>query len=816
MAKRRKKVAELPPAPLKRGEQRRQEAVRSTKRRAPYQLILGTIAIVGLLIGGSYMLPSASTGNLSEESARIQAEPKNEFATKIAPFLSKYCADCHGADLQEEGIRFDNISGQPDLLERHDFWHKVHQQIAVGSMPPSDMELPSMEERTAVADWLDRQLNHFDCRGVDNPGRVTVRRLNRIEYNNTVRDLLGINVDLASTFPADDVGYGFDNIGDVLTISPLLMERYIEASEKAVDVAITLPESLRLKEQWAGERFKLGGSGRASGRSVTFASNGFATARFRIKAEGEYQFEVVVSASQAGDGVAQVQIELDGKPVGTHDVPGHRVDRTVKWNKHLKVGDHQLEIRFANDHYDPDAEDPQRRDRNLYLSSAAIEGPEKLSLDSFPAAHRRLMVAQPGKDLPPKEAARKVLAPLVERAFRRPTRPGELDRYLKIFEIAQSRGESYERSMQVAIQGVLVSPEFLFRIEGEEDSSGSKNVTLDDFALASRLSYFLWSSMPDDELFALARSGKLSDEAVLEQQVRRMLKDEKSQALTENFIGQWLGLRRLPETTPDKDLFPMFNTKLATDMQRETELLFAHVLEQDLSLTELITADYTFVNESLARLYGLENIKGNDFQKVSLKETPRRGLIAHAGVLTLTSFPNRTSPVKRGEWVLENILAQAPPPAPASVPGLEETQAANPNLSFREQLVLHQKDPICSSCHKLMDGIGFGLQNFDAIGRWREKDGEHAIDAQGDLPDGTSFNGPSELIDILSRKPDDFTRCMAEKMLTYAVGRGLEWYDRCTIDDIIAATRADHYRISRLIVEIVKSPAFRERHTTSL
>ncbi len=787
---------------------------RKNSSRKLWPIVAGIAGVVVLAFAVSSFLPSGSTGDVSPGSTRIFAEPQNEFSTKVIPFLNKYCIDCHSSDFSEGGIKFDQLDPKTNLLENHEFWHHAYLQISLGAMPPSDAEAPPQVEREAVSKWLDGAVNHFDCQGINNPGHVTVHRLNRSEYDNTIRDLLGVKLELSKDFPTDDVGYGFDNIGDVLTISPILMERYLSAAETATSAAIVLPESFIVDRKWTGNDFVISGSGSANSNEVGFPSRGSAKARFKANAAGKYEFRVVVAATQAGDEVAKCKISLDNSTIETHEVPEHRKYRTIAWSQDVKKGDHELDVAFENDFYDPDAENPERRDRNLYLKYVEIIGPEKVPDSAYPASHRMIVIANPSNKLTPQQAALQVLNKFTDRAFRRPVTDQEVTRYLKIFELAQSRNETYERSLQIAIQAVLVSPEFLFRIEDKPDNKNTDSVAVENFAIASRLSYFLWSSMPDEELFELAKSGKLNQDEVLTKQVKRMLLDPKAKALTENFVGQWLGLRQLNEITPDPEMFPDFDQELVRDMQQETELLFAYILERDLSLTELLSADYTFVNENLAKLYGIDSVKGSKFQQVSLKEKPRRGLISHAGILTLTSFPNRTSPVKRGEWVLENILAQKPPPAPPTVPALEETQASNPNLSFREQLVLHQKDPICSSCHKLMDGIGFGLQNYDAIGRWRDTEGEHPIDSHGDLPDGKSFEGPLELIEIPGRRPDDFTRCLSEKMLTYALGRGLQWYDRCTIDDIIMATRDDDYRISRLIVEIVKSPAFRKQQVT--
>ncbi len=784
----------------------------SQKSRQPFRLICAIICLVLLAGAVGYFLPSGSSGDVSQQSNAVQASVPESLDQHVKPFLNKYCIDCHGEDIQEGGVRFDQFGSTLDILADYRLWEKIHQQISVGSMPPQDEQAPEQDERKQVAAWLDKQVNHFDCNAVDHPGRVTVHRLNRVEYDNTIRDLLGVDLKLSVNFPSDDVGYGFDNIGDVLTVSPLLMERYLDAAEKASEAAIILPESLKVEKKFQGKGFRLTGAAGGRGNEVSFVSNGAAIAPFDVKIKGEYQFEVTVSASQAGEGNAKCRLFLDDRELSYPEVPGHRKKKTIRFSENVSQGKHQLRIVFDNDFYAPKAEDPKRRDRNLFLHSAMISGPTSLTLEQFPAAYRKIVTAQPGKKQTPAQSAEKVLVPLLERAFRRPVSKQEQERILGIFQLAYNREKHYERSLQIALQAILVSPQFLFRLERDSKlDQKPQGENLDDYELASRLSYFLWSSMPDSELFELAKRGVLHQDKILTQQVHRMLADPKAEAITENFVGQWLGLRKLSDATPDKELFPNFNPNIAQAMQKETISLFSYVLENDMSLMELLTANYTFLDQELARFYGIKGVKGKKFQKVDISKTKRRGLIAHAGILTLTSYPNRTSPVKRGEWVLENILAQAPPPPPAGVPPLDDTQKENPNLSLREQLLLHQSDPICSSCHILMDGIGFGLQNFDAVGRWRDTDGKHKIDARGDLPDGSSFEGPVELIQILEKRPDEFTRCIAEKMLTFALGRGLEWYDRCTIDEIVAAVRRDDYRLSRVIVEIVRSDPFRRR-----
>ncbi|MCA9056253.1 MAG: DUF1592 domain-containing protein, partial [Planctomycetaceae bacterium] len=404
--------------------------------------------------------------------------------------------------------------------------------------------------------------------------------------------------------------------------------------------------------------------------------------------------------------------------------------------------------------------------------------------------------------------------PLLRRAFRRTVTDDEVAAYAAFVQQAIEQGDSFERGMQIALQAVLVSPQFLFRVEapGADEWTGGAE-SLNDFELATRLSYFLWSSLPDDELLSLAEAGKLRDVDVLQQQADRMLRDPKAQALIENFAGQWLGLRKLAtnEVAPDPMLFPEYTPELRKDVWKETELFFGHIVREDRPITELIDGRYSFLNGRLAQLYGVEGPSGDEFKKFEFNDGRRSGVLTQASILTLTSYPERTSPVKRGEWVLTNLLGDAPPEPPPVVPALDATQSSHPDLPLREQLVLHRADPGCASCHKVMDEIGFGLENFDPIGRWRDQAGGHPIDAAAQLPSGESFNGPAELVEILAARREEFTRCLTEKLLTYALGRGLEYYDRCTVDRIVSQTQAADYRFSAVARGIVSSEPFRLR-----
>ncbi|HEY8503799.1 MAG TPA: DUF1592 domain-containing protein, partial [Gemmataceae bacterium] len=488
----------------------------------------------------------------------------------------------------------------------------------------------------------------------------------------------------------------------------------------------------------------------------------------------------------------------------------NRRGETYEVKARVKEGAQTVSVAYTNDFSDPDAEDPERRDRNLYVRSLEIEGPFDAKPKPPPETHRRVIFVRPTGPEDEDAAARKILAEFARRAYRRPVKPEEIDRLMKLVELAKSEGEPFEARIRLALRAVLVSPHFLFRVEPDpEDPNGVRE--LNDFELATRLSYFLWSSMPDEELFRLAEKGELGKPEVLEAQVRRMLADPKAEALVENFVGQWLNLRLLGTVSPDRKTYPAFDEKLRAAMQRETELFVGRIIREDRSLLEVLDADYTYVNERLAKHYGIEGVKGEEFRLVRLPDDRRGGVITQASVLTLTSNPTRTSPVKRGKWVLENLLGTPPPPPPPDAGELSEAKEEILKGSLRERLEQHRRDPTCAVCHQRMDPIGFGLENFDGIGAWRGKDGNFAIDPSGELPDGSRFDGPAGLRAVLKKRADEFRRCTAEKLLTYALGRGLEHYDRCAVEEIVASMKKGGDRFSALALAVVKSDPFRKR-----
>ncbi|MFN0051634.1 MAG: DUF1592 domain-containing protein [Planctomycetales bacterium] len=726
-------------------------------------------------------------------------ETQVSFEDVVKPFSVKYCLECHEGANAKGGVALDQITTEAQILKHRDLAERVRDQLSQGTMPPEGKPQPTDQERAQVVAWIEARVLKIDCSGPIDPGRVTIRRLNRAEYNNTIRDLLGVDFRPADDFPSDDVGYGFDNIGDVLSLPPVLLERYLTAAESITEKAIVSPDAEQAPRKVVEGR--------------TLASVGEVGGEFDFPVTAEYILRARASADQAGPELAKMTFRLDDKDLETVDVEGADGEaRDYSVRLKVEAGKRRFAVKFINDYYKPDDPDPKNRDRNLHVASIALQGPIGVLPENLPASHVRLITCRPASPAQIPDCARTILRPLATRAFRRPARDDEITRLVRLVEAVVEEGDSFERGLQVAIQGILVSPHFLFRIELDLEPHDARGVrTLNDFELATRLSYFLWSSLPDDELFRLAEAGTLRQEGQLAAQVRRMLKDPKASALVDNFASQWLHLRTLKTIHPDQQQFPQFDEALRAAMEQETRLFFESIVREDRSVMEFLDADYTFLNERLARHYGLPGVSGEEFRKVTLTTPERGGLLGQASILLVTSNPTRTSPVKRGKWVLENLLDAPPPPPPPGVPELNEAKEVVLSGSLRQRMEQHRANPACAACHTQMDALGFGLENYDPIGAWRTKDGAFDIDASGTLPGGVSFKTPAELKAVLKGRQVDFRRCLAEKLLTFALGRGLEFYDQCTIDRITHNVAANHDRFSALVLEIVLSDPFQKR-----
>jgi Protein of unknown function (DUF1592)/Protein of unknown function (DUF1588)/Protein of unknown function (DUF1587)/Protein of unknown function (DUF1585)/Protein of unknown function (DUF1595)/Planctomycete cytochrome C len=772
-----------------------------------------------------------------------------DFARDGRPFLEKHCLGCHSGTKPKGELSLESFRESPAVARDRKVWDNVLKRVVSGEMPPKDRPRPTIAEAEAFTDVVKAVFDHADRNATPDPGRVTMRRLNRVEYRNTIRDLIGVDFDPTEDFPSDDIGYGFDNIGDVLTLPPVLMERYLAAAENILSRAIvpdpappikrhlaamfTEPASADIDKKVIEKSFR---------RMVTDGREpievGPLNTPYQWDANGEYIFRTRVFGQSGTDQPLRVAILLHGEKLPEPDSEADLASlsgRVLRPARILKtfdvkadkpenaevlevrvppaVGRHRMMVAL----YKPLPGQPAAK---LYVEYFALEGP----LDMRPASQHKLLAATPGK--PQVEQTREVLTRFLRRAFRRPPTPDELARSTRLVTAAQAAGDNWESGVQLAMQAALCSPKFLFRVELYDQAPRAAVRPLNEFQLASRLAYFLWSTMPDDTLLDLAQAGKLTGQ--LEPQVMRMLADPRATALVQNFALQWLQIKRLEFIAPDGTLFPTFDARLRKAMFQETELFFESVLREDRSILDLIDADYTFLNEPLAKHYGIADtagnavgqkparsggqpIRGDEFRRVSLPGGLRGGLLTQASVLTVNSNPTRTSPVKRGRWVLEQILGAPPPPPPANVPELPADGPSATAASLRQQMEVHRRDPACANCHAKMDPIGFALENFNAIGGYRTKDGTFDIDATGEFPDGTRFQGPAELKSLVMRRRDDFARCLTEKMLTYALGRGVEHYDRPTVERIVKSLSAGGYKFSLLVTQIVECDAFRQR-----
>ena len=745
-------------------------------------------------------------------SSAFAAAKKPDYDRDIRPVLKEFCFDCHGNGKKKGGIALDQHADEAALLADKQLWEAVRQNITTRVMPPDDERQPSERQRDVVGNWIERVVFDVDCANPD-PGRVTIRRLNRVEYNNTIRDLLAVDFQPAENFPADDLGYGFDNIGDVLSMPPVLMERYMAAAEAALSKAIVTdtnpPPRTKKYPAHALEGSAPGGPVGGIARALT--REGDVRVEHEFAEDGEYILRARAYGEHAGDEPPRMRFSLDGKELKTFEVAVEQnAPKIFEVKLQVAAGKKRFAAAYINNFVDRNNPNPSRRDRNLIVEYLEIVAPPDPKPVRFPETHTRIFPQEPATNDERFDLAREIISKFAGRAYRRPVREQELFRLLKLYELGGTEGENFYGGVKLALKAVLVSPNFLFRREAQPRPDDPTTVhPIDDYALASRLSYFLWSTMPDDELFAEAEQGTLRRN--LEKQVKRMLRDPKARALVDNFAGQWLQTRNLVDVAPDKKAFPTFNDELRAAMKTETDMFFAHILKEDRSVLEFLSADYTFVNGLLAEHYQLKGVKGEEFQRVSVKGTARGGVLSHASVLTLTSNPTRTSPVKRGKWVLETILGTPPPPPPPDVPELKEDEHALTG-SLRERMEQHRANPSCAGCHARMDPIGFGLENFDGIGGWRGKDGDFEIDPSGELVGGERFAGAGELKKVLVRdKREEFLRCLAGKMLTYALGRGLEFYDKCAVDDVVASMERNRYRFSSLVMGVVKSAPFQMR-----
>jgi hypothetical protein len=761
---------------------------------------------------------------LAAAAPSLAAPAAPSYEKEILPVLEEYCYDCHAEGTKKGDFALDKYESLQAHLANTELWSTVWKNVATQMMPPAEKAQPKPADRERLLRWIETSVFKVDPANPD-PGRVTIRRLNREEYRNTVFDLLGVKFDTDEAFPADDTGYGFDTIGDVLTISPLLMEKYLDAAQEVVAGAIEGAGPRIPTQTISGDQFRVAPENKQSAKYLPFAAAATASKSVPVEYPGRYKVTLemrVQGSSDATSNTATVGINLEGQPIETMEI-GWDQRKTIKLTGEvaLKKGANLVGIDLGPGAPPRDGEKPL----NLTVTSVSFNGPLDGSHLEYPKAYFRVFPDGP----PPVDAAarsayaRKILRQLGDRAFRRPIDEPTLNRLVALAEnIAKQPKMTFEGGIGHALAALLASPRFLFRaeIQPEPDNAG-RIVPIDEFALASRLSYFLWSSMPDDELMTLARAGKLR--VGLRAQVDRMLADPRSERFVENFVGQWLQTRDVEGINVDVRLFlglrneeayKVFNQRLRQAMRDESELMFTYLLKENRPALELLTADYSFLNEQLASFYGIPDVKGSELRKVQLPPEAHRtgGILTHAATLIVTSNPTRTSPVKRGLFILDNILGTPAPPAPPNVPDLEKSKQGGKKLTMRELMAIHREKPLCASCHARMDPLGFALENFNPLGIWHADDHGKPIETGGQLITGEKFNDIGDLVRVFaSSRRDDFYRCLSEKLLTYAIGRGLEYYDTVTVEQIVAALKKDDGAMRTLIYGIVESAPFQKR-----
>ena len=738
----------------------------------------------------------------------VHSDEGATFDKSVKPLLDGVCSQCHNASLASGGLNMATMTAE-SIAKNPDLWRLLLRRVSAGEMPPTHVPRPPQAQVTAFTAFVQARLDAIQKAQPLDPGRVTAHRLNRNEYTNTIRDLLEVDFRADKNFPSDDSSGGFDNMSDVLTISPVLMEKYLQAAQTIAARAIGADP---LPKPFEVEYAQKDGRVRRVDRSTIEATH-------RIDFDGEYDLRFALQGERKGGTPVQFGLWMDGKLIHSMQVET-KPSGLVYFNPYseatfrlyLPAGDHLFRAGFIDDNFVQtlDRKDLYNRDRNKFIDSIVFTGPFPSTIEK--PSRKMILICDPASG---KACRERIVSNLVRRAYRRPATDHDVAGLMHFVDLAQQQGQTAEQGVQLAIQAMLVSPNFLFRMEHDPKPLDAKAAhPLTDYELASRLSYFLWSSMPDDTLFDLAQADQLHQASVLDEQIKRMLADERSAAFSANFAGQWLETRNLDFVKPDPKKFPEWDAELRDAMKEETRLFFDYILRENRPISEFLSANYTFLNERLASFYGITGVTGPEFRRVEL--TPdnggaqRGGVLSQAGVLTVSSYANRTSVVIRGKYVLTNILGTPPPPPPPDVPPLDES-AVGVNASLRDQMERHRADPICASCHSKMDPLGFGLENYDAIGHWREKDGNFPVDSSGVLPNGKTFSTPSEMRRVLNSQLPQFSRTLIERMFTYALGRGVKNFDEPAMQKIEASVASDGYRFQPVIREIVHSSPFLER-----
>jgi mono/diheme cytochrome c family protein len=793
--------------------------------------------LVALCVAGyAWSLYAADPQQTSAAAVGLKPDTTTDYKETVA----KYCVTCHNERLKTGDLMLDQILSA-DVPAHADVWEKVIRKVRAGMMPPAAVPRPDAAARTALVSSLESMLDRA-AREKPNPGRPLAHRLNRAEYANAVRDLLAVDVDVSSLLPPDDSSGGFDNNADVLGVSPVLLESYLDAAERISALAIGDPhtpptgELFRVRQDASQDRHIEG---------LPLGTVGGMLIHRTLPLDGEYQFQVRLFRTNLGtmrglEYPHQLEIAVDGVRVhlasfggdkeiaSSSDNPtttGDAVDGRFTARVPLKAGPHDISVAFLEKTHALNTRRLQPYVRSSadtidfsgqpHIDEVLLSGPFNPTGVGDTPSRRKIFVCSPKSAADEAACAAKVLSALARRAYRGDVTSDDLKVLHEFYARGREEGGSFDTGIDLALRRVLSSPKFVFRVERDPANVASGAAyRLSDLEIASRLSFFLWSTIPDDQLLALAEKGTLSAPPVLEQQVRRMLADAKSQALVDNFLGQWLQLRNLRNKQPNSHEFPDFDDNLRNSLQTEMELFFNSIVREDRNVVDLMTADYTFLNERLAKHYGINNVYGTHFRRVTLADEARRGLLGKGALLMVTSHPNRTSPVQRGKWILENVLGSPPPPPPDVVPPFPEDTEARKPASVRERMEQHRRNPACASCHRMIDPAGLALENFDATGGWRMRDGGTRgtpVDASGQLVDGTPINGVVELRQALVREPDTFVRTTTEKLLTYGLGRGLTAADMPAVRAIVRDAQRDHYRFSSIVLGIVKSVPFQMR-----
>ncbi len=724
-----------------------------------------------------------------------------QFDEEIYDLLEKYCISCHSGTSPKANLDLGDIANSDDVAKSAAKFEKVILNIRSQVMPPIDGQTPTLVEREKLVSWINRALSKNGTS--DSPGKVTIRRLNRNEYNNTIRDLMYIDGDFSKDFPSDDIGYGLDNIVDVLTLTPLHLEMYLRAARKITETAISVPQPK--ERQIDLSKGTLPEAANEAENGVFFFGNGTYTVNIPDVQAGEYELAVELGGTATVVGPALANISVNGNLFQTIQV---KTDNALVYKMpiQLPAGTIKLGVSFTNDYYSPNDPDPGKRDRNLLLGSITLNGP---TAESTPVSEsfRRLIFASPSATKNHLIAAREVLTSFANRAYRRPVSAAEVNRIMELYQLVIKNGDPYEEGIRVGMQAILVNPNFLFRVELESNSEAR---VLNGYEIASRLSYFLWNSLPDQTLLDLAKSNQLKDSKTLEAQITRMLADPKSVRFSDNFSTQWLEIARLSDFTPDPAQFGNVDDKLKNDFTKEVTLFFEDMLTNDRPVQEFISGKYTFLNNRLAQHYAIPGDFGQTFRRVDVSSHHRGGLLGMAAILTVTSNPNRTSPVKRGKFIMEQILGTPPPPPPPDVGVLAENTSPITAVRIRERLQQHRADPSCASCHRPLDAYGFSLENFNAVGQYRLVDGRFTVDNIGELPGKITITGVEGLRENIASREVDFTRTITEKLMTYALGRGMTPSDNVQIEEITKRL-SNKATLKTIITEIILSDSFRKQ-----